>query len=1390
VDLACLSYGLVDVMVPGNATEAQVGFILRHAAARTVVVSGASQLRKIAVNRKALPALRHVVTLQPTADRGERVLTLDRLIQLGTGVDADQLDRRRNAVRVDDLATLMYTSGTTGTPKGIQFSQRNLVFKRFARGLAIPGIGDGDVFLCFLPLFHTFGRFLEMLGCVFWGATYCFLDNPSIESLIGAMGRVRPSVFISVPKKWIQLYESIAALADPVQASDAELSAATQRLTGGRLRWGLSAAGHLDPDVFRFFQRQGVELMSGFGMTEATGGITMTPPGEYRDDSLGLPLPGIELKLAPDGELCIRGPYVMMGYLDEDGSETSFDDEGWLHTGDLMQQDADGHLRLVDRKKEIYKNIKGETIAPQRIENMFRDFESVGRAFLVGDHRENNTLLIHPNYQYKELDFASLPPQQVKDHFRSLVVSVNKFLAPFERIVDFAVVERDLSADHGELTAKGTPRRKRVVENFRDTIALLYRRTRLDVGGLELNLPNWVLQMVGLTTQDIRVGADHIDFPQRRGRLTVRPYGRGMTLIGSCIYRHPVGPLNLGDLLSTPGLWLGNEQLVAMVGFGSLARQRPRRGDDRIEWAGRDRPSRPSARDRQTVARARQRDVHELADLHHAALLLAAPETEPAREALQLIASILADEGHRLSQPAQALLLRAADAAHDDVARRAFQILVPATKDDRFAELLERFLTARPAVMNADTREELSRKYLTPAKIDAFVSCAERACLDSAAGADERAGAMLRFLSAYGASHPASYRRLRNFLVRMREFAVDDRVRAEAARSIGALRDGFRSWLGPTSAMAVDTETGREYRWDDVIVFDDEVPDEDRERILAALRDTALLREASFLFAKGILIRLDDIPPGGVWIRLLGRRHGKSVYRLTVQTRFHGALDLALNLNHSLSADLIDDEVGWLMIAAGADDGQPLVEEFGGYWPEQELWSEEFVSGETLNRALRRLARRSDDQERLRQLWPFLAWTGLSAYVDFWHRTGGRWEIADPDLANVIVPTDDYHTGVRIVSVSSRRPHVDVASMMRGFVDDFIEPTVQQYPVLRDVVGWDVVFSSLFEVVGEERGLELMAGLVERDDDHRDSMSAALVRYVDTVRVRGFLPRRLFFAAKRYRRWASLSTDATPQARARTLQELYDTYGLQQLTRDYPEVRLRYFRETVFREGPEALLTGLDRLIGQLRKRELVGDQLIDAVADLRARLKLDENDDYFLARVSLPYLRPEDAADFVSSDSGGRHQSEIVVALEDHDGNVIRVRHALTPKEVGKLHRLFQAAKVDVTFRPEHRYLVAINDRQQIIGGIYYEIDESGASAHLEKIVVSDAYRRKGVADGLMNELFNRLRSAGMKTVTTGFFRPGYFYSYGFRIEKRYAGLVKSLTEETTARAGATPAS
>ncbi len=961
------------------------------------------------------------------------------------------------------------------------------------------------------------------------------------------------------------------------------------------------------------------------------------------------------------------------------------------------------------------------------------------------------------------------------------MVSVNKFVAPYERIVDFAIIDRDLDGDRGELTPKGTPRRKVVVEHFADVIESLYRRIQLHVGGVDLSLPNWMFRALGLTAQDVQSGEARVALPSIGTSLTVRRLSDTRVQVGSCVYDGVGETVKLGSFLATPRLWLGNEELVGFAPLDLDARWRPGRDEPDIKWVGRPDPYVPTENDRELLTESVRHSEWDLLDLDRAARLLSAVDEEAALNAVRLLERVLSNQEGPLAEPARVVLSRSADAVSPDVRRRAFQMLVPVDKVQRFRDTLERFLAQDPMVLDAETSAYLCERDLPEAKIEAFIQFAEATCTERIGDTerDQLAQALLRFLAEYGAAHPVRYRRTRAFLVRMSLFARSAELCQRAAQARSTLDAGFRQWLGPTSKIAVDTETGQEYRWEDVVVFEEEAPDEHRRRLLSAIKNTAILREAVFLFYRGTVIRLSDIPPGGIWIRLLDTRHGKAVYRVTIQTRSQEHYDIAVNVNESLPAERVQEEIDWLILCGESGSREPVVEDFGGYVHEEDLWSEEYVSGDTLDREMRRLHRRAPDHEGLRQLWPFLAWSALSAYVDFWDRTGRRCEIADLSTADIVLPTHDYHRGSRIVSLSARRSHGGLLAMIRSFKDEFIEPVEQVYPDLTGLVRWDVIFSSVPEVLGEQSGLAAYEEALQREDDAAPGLRKALEEYVFTVRRRGFLPMRLYFAVKRYRRWAKLNQDATPRARAETLQELYDTYGLDRLTVSYPEARLRFFRETVFRDSSNELQQGLEELTRKIRSGEMTNGELAGAVADLRSRLKVEPDDDYFLARIPFAHLRPEDAVDFVRTDLGGSYRSEIVVTLEDSDGNSFRVRHALLPKEVERLHRLYHAANLEVRFQPEHRYLVAINEREQIIGGIYYEIEEGGANAHLEKIVVAQRYRRKGVADGLMQDFFNRLRAAGVKRLTTGFFRPEYFYGYGFRIEKRYAGLVKSLEGE-----------
>ena len=239
--------------------------------------------------------------------------------------------------------------------------------------------------------------------------------------------------------------------------------------------------------------------------------------------------------------------------------------------------------------------------------------------------------------------------------------------------------------------------------------------------------------------------------------------------------------------------------------------------------------------------------------------------------------------------------------------------------------------------------------------------------------------------------------------------------------------------------------------------------------------------------------------------------------------------------------------------------------------------------------------------------------------------------------------------------------------------------------------------------------------------------------------------------------------------------ELYETYHLFDLEEQYPAVRTRFFLESVFYNSPQRFKEVLRELARKQRHRKISKAESLKLISSLHFEFELDEKETYFITRLGYPHLKPSDSAALLKIKSELAGQPNLVVQLQDDDGNIFTIRNPINPKEISKLHQLYLEANLNVNFRPEHQYLVALSERGFIIGGtFYYRSDED--TVHMEKIVVSNRYRRKGISEGLMNELFSRVKSDNIKFITTGFFRPEYFYRFGFKIERKYSGLVKEL--------------
>ena len=1153
-----------------------------------------------------------------------------------------------------------------------------------------------------------------------------------------------------------------------------------QFLTGGRLKWGLSAAGYLDVEVFQFFQRHGIELMSGFGMTEATGGITMTPPGKYKPDSLGKALPGIELKLGDDGELLIKGPYVMMGYVNPEESDVAMEN-GWLPTGDIMKID-DGFIQIIDRKKEIYKNIKGETIAPQKIENYFRDFEFLLHVFLVGDNKPYNTLLIYPNYDYKDINFKNMSEEDIRSYFSSVIVSVNRFLASYERIVDFTIVDRDFDAEKDELTPKGTYKRKVVEKNFAHFIQPMYAHHYISIGfkDREIQIPNWFLREKGLTPDEIKYENDHLQLKYGLKGLKILTKG-DQVQIGDYFYNIPGKNIDFSRILTDPILWLGNTEIVEFAGPRLFKWARAEELKDDMSYMSALENPRVEKKYFEIWLDAQTKSEISLEGIHGAAVLIREEKEEYLSVIFEYLGRVIKDKDLNNVRYTKEILKRILDLSSLNMQREAFILLLITRLGPNSLQDNRSFLDKSVDFVNREVIDKVCNIGFDVEKMKILFQITRDYCNEG----DKRSVKLFRLLSRYGATHPTKYKIIRQFLASCQLDNYNQGIKRAARVARFACRDGFREWLGTTEEVAVDLETGEEYHWEDVIIFEESIDLYDKERLLSAIINTTLLREAVFLFSKGVLIRLNDIPPGGVWISLLGTEHGKAVYRVTIQTRYQGSFDIAVNVNHGLTFKNILDEINWLIQAGTTVGAVKLVEDFGGYWNEYDLWSEEFIQGETAGKFILRLARQQETVaiDRLVQIWPYFIWTGISAYVQFWTRTKRRLEIKEPSPINIIIPVHDYQTGSRIVSISARRKHVNPLDMLKNFIIFYIESIEKMFPVLQGIGKNKYIFSGVIEALGHKKGiifLEKCLKILEKKvTNKRDKkLLKELQIYLSSIEETGFFPKRLYFAVKRFHRWRKLNPSATALAQAATLSEIFETYELYLLEIKYPETRVRYFKETVFANASMKLRKSLEEIISEQQKGQISEDRFTLLLSSLQKSIQLNDEEIFFLARLSYPHLQPTDSTDFISTERGGVSHTDIVVQSRDYDGGNFFIRTPVNPKEIARLHQLFLRNNLSVQFRPDHIYLIAINERNQLIGGLFYK-KIAKDTIHIEKIVVADYYRKKGVSDGILKEFFQRMKNEHYEFVTTGFFRPEYFYRFGFKIERKYAGLVKKLSRE-----------
>jgi long-chain acyl-CoA synthetase len=521
-DLATQALGAISVGIYPTSPAAEVEYLLGHSEAKVLVAEDEEQVDKAMAVRKQLTALQRIVVIDPRGvDMDDDILiSLEELEALGASSGFD-VGVSAAAIDPGSPAIIVYTSGTTGPPKGAMLSHHNLQVAAESSG-SVFGVSERTEVLSYLPLCHIAERLISGIDAVAQGYVVNFGEGG--DSFAEDLREVQPTFFLGVPRVWEKLMAGITIrMADAGALKRLNYSfwmrvggrVARRRWKGGELRgldkvrYGLgwlllyrplrsklgmsrvegvlSGAAPIAPQVLEFFWTIGVPVREGYGQTENTAQGTITPGDDIRLGKVGKPVAGTELKIAEDGEILTRGPGTFLGYYkDEKATAATIDKEGWLHTGDVGELDADGFLKITDRKKDIIITAGGKNISPSEIENKLKVSPFVREAIVIGDQRKYLTALIGIELdtvgnwaQHQRIGFTTYADLSSKEEVVALiggwVNDVNAELAQVETIKRYALLPKELDQEDGEVTATQKVKRKAIETEFADLIAEMYR---------------------------------------------------------------------------------------------------------------------------------------------------------------------------------------------------------------------------------------------------------------------------------------------------------------------------------------------------------------------------------------------------------------------------------------------------------------------------------------------------------------------------------------------------------------------------------------------------------------------------------------------------------------------------------------------------------------------------------------------------------------------------------------------------------------------------------------------------------------------------------------------------------------------------------------------------
>jgi hypothetical protein len=1102
----------------------------------------------------------------------------------------------------------------------------------------------------------------------------------------------------------------------------------------------------------------------------------MTPPGDYRDDSVGRPLPGVRVRFGEEDELEISGPYVA-AYIDGDGRPG---DGAWLRTGDIFRRHDDGHLEIVDRLKDIYKNARGQTVAPRRVEQKFTGVPGIRRVFLVGDHRTDNVLLIVPDAGDPVLQ-GEPQGEDARAYFGRIVHAANADLLSYERVVNFAVLDRDFAAEHGELTPKGSYRRKAIEEDFAAVVDELYRSdaVTLALTGVRLRVPRWLIRDLGILETELEAGGDRVRNRVSGRELAVTPGDGGRWRIGDLEYEIAGGVIDLGLLARQPLLWVGNPDLAAFChvrdGWDaalSTITQHVYLPHPLPAGVGTANPGVPAALQDLRLAR-----LHELTS---AAFFGAG---EPAARAVDGLARSLQIADHRTAELLRRRLEALSRHAEMPVRSAAYRVLLLDEPAPDYSQVRPKFLTSGLPFLDEASIEAITHGGFEERRLEAFRLRLHAYRRHLTWPADDAMRSQLdiifRLLSDFARLQPAYYGTVRDELISWVLLREDPVISARAERHALALADWYEEALdralphrGPGA-------------WQDKVLYQDGLSAEEIARLEEVLVGTTFLQQSVKLTSDGEELDLREVPREGIWIGRTAVRHRQRIYRISVNTVQGKHYDLLAVI---WDRDLMDEDrsemlttIFWLIALGGHPHGPPVLPRFGCYRPAMGALSLAFVSDLSVWERIREYAGDwSQIPGEMRDPgWRRLFVQALAAVFRGWAISGRRIVPGMVTPSNVAVSEPDFREGARILSLTGWSVYTGPLDLVRPMLRNYFKQTTVTYPWTGRRLDLAWIADACVEALGLARAreflVELLAALQDQPPEgYRSQLGEVLQGYLHRLDETPFESCALRGAVSRFRRWEASNPDASPRARGQIVEEMLRLYGLG----DQPELdRYLLYRRTWFRRASEATQAAFDALIKTLHRDPTTPATRRVELGTLQETLT-EAEDRHAFQRLAFPHSAADQPAQLLAVGDSDHRQIIVSTRIQDKTGTAYAVREPVEPSEYGRLYRLFFKSGYYKTISERDSFVIVLDAQERIVGGISWKDLEPGV-VHINGIVVATPLLGRGISSVLIEDFCARMANLGHHAVTTLFVLRPFFERHGFHLDKRWGGLVRLLQRQ-----------